>query len=102
MTQIKYEKDKKNEESTGTDSFDGSAGFINSNELIIDIDKPSVSKKEANGLSTFTKVCFAAAGLPYQVYFCVFAVFLTVFLLDKAHLPPAKSTYILFISRFGC
>lgn len=67
---------------------------IDSSDLVLEIVKPKKS------LSTFTKICFASAGLPFQMYFCVISTFVTVFLLEKAKLPPYKSTYILFVSRF--
>lgn len=50
-------------------------------------------------LSFFSKLCFAMAGMPYHMYFCAVSVFVTVFLLETADLPPAKLIYILFISR---
>ena len=48
--------------------------------------------KDDNELTLFQKLCFAVAGLPYQVYFCVIGVFSTVYLLEYARLPPSKIT----------
>ena len=52
---------------------------------------PSPSKKD--GLSLFTKLCFSIAGLSYQIHFCALGVFTTVFLLNKANLPPSKNMF---------
>jgi hypothetical protein len=43
-------------------------------------------------LSVWKKVCFAMAGLTYQMYFCAVSVFAVVFLLNSAKLPPLKNT----------
>ena len=51
-------------------------------------------------LSLRSKLCFGIAGLPYQLYYCAISVFATVFLLEVAQIPPVKSSYILFVSRF--
>lgn len=49
-------------------------------------------EKERNELSLWQKICFGAAGLPYQLYFCAISVFTTVYLLNTANLPPSKTT----------
>ena len=56
--------------------------------------------KEEQELSFGSKICFGIAGLPYQLYYCAISVFATVFLLEVAKMPPVKSSYILFVSRF--
>ena len=48
-----------------------------------------VSRRE---LSVWKKVCFAMAGLTYQMYFCAISVYAVVFLLNSAKLPPSKNT----------
>lgn len=72
----------------------GGVLVTDSNELVIEILKPK------SDLSLKAKLCFAAAGLPFQMYFCAISIFVTVFLLDRAKLSPEKSTYVLFISRY--
>lgn len=47
--------------------------------------------KNENDLTRFQKICFGIAGLPYQAYFCAIGVFTTVYLLNKAGLPPNKT-----------
>ena len=74
--------------------YDNSGIFGDSNELVIEIVKPK------SDLSTWNKICFAAAGLPFQMYFCAISTFVNVFLLDRAKLTPDKVLYILLISRF--
>lgn len=49
--------------------------------------------------SFWSKMCFAIAGAPYQMYFSALSVFSTVFLLEKAMVPPGKVTWIIFVSR---
>jgi hypothetical protein len=50
-------------------------------------------------LPLISKLSFALAGLPYQMFFCAIGVFSNVFLLETAKLPPEKTLYILFVSR---
>lgn len=49
---------------------------------------------EENDLKFFQKFFFGLAGLPFQAYFCAIGVFTTVYLLNKAGLPPEKTTYL--------
>ena len=46
-----------------------------------------------NDLTLFTKLIFGIAGAPYQMFFSAISVFSTVFLLEVANLPPAKTSY---------
>jgi hypothetical protein len=57
--------------------------------VLEDVTERSVARNE---LSAWKKICFAMAGLTYQMYFCVVSVFAVVFLLNSAKLPPAKNT----------
>ncbi|RNA28597.1 sodium-dependent lysophosphatidylcholine symporter 1 [Brachionus plicatilis] len=54
---------------------------------------------DQNEMKFYQRFFFGLAGLPFQVYFCAIGVFTTVYLLNKAGLPPEKTTYILFTSR---
>jgi hypothetical protein len=45
-----------------------------------------------NNLPLSTKLIFAIAGAPYQMFFSAISVFSTVFLLEVANLPPAKTS----------
>ena len=45
-----------------------------------------------NELKLFTKLIFGIAGAPYQMFFSAISVFSTVFLLEVANLPPAKTS----------
>ncbi len=67
--------------------------LADSNELVIEIVRPK------SDLSVWHKICFAAAGLPFQMYSSAYGFFVNVFLLDSAQLTPDKVLYVLFISR---
>ena len=52
---------------------------------------PKIVKNE---LSMFRKVCFAIAGMSFQVHFAAISVFSSVFLLDRVKLPPQKNMFV--------
>jgi hypothetical protein len=64
-----------------------------------DIQIKEVKFKQEKELTLWSKLSFAFAGAPYQMYFSAIGVFANVFLLEKAQLKPDKIGYILFISR---
>lgn len=61
--------------------------------------KLAKSETAIEPLPLISKLSFALAGLPYQMFFCAIGVFSNVFLLETAKLPPEKTLYVLFISR---
>ena len=63
------------------------------------VNQTSAENERRNELTVFDKICFALAGLPYQMYFCAISVFVNVFLLERAKLSPSYTSYVLFISR---
>lgn len=72
---------------TPKNGFNSSQGNITKNEL----DNPKNSANKNDGLSLFHKLCFAVAGMSYQLHFCALGVFTSVFLLNRANLPPEKN-----------
>lgn len=86
-------KKNNNNNHSVTDSnvnLDARAAYKNA----LDDSSPSqVPPSKKDGLSLFTKLCFSIAGLSYQIHFCALGVFTTVFLLNKANLPPSKNMF---------
>lgn len=79
-------------------TFVDSVNIRNKHDSKIGSYQVQVVEKEPE-LLLWPKICFAFAGMPYQIYFTAISVFLNVFLLEKAGLPPGKAALILFISR---
>lgn len=50
------------------------------------------NQSDQDELKFYEKFSFGIAGLPFQAYFCAIGVFTTVYLLNKAGLPPEKTT----------
>ena len=50
------------------------------------------TEKDQDELKFYEKFFFGLAGLSFQAYFCAIGVFTTVYLLNKAGLPPEKTT----------
>jgi len=80
------------------------------NSEINDVDRGATSSSQVDlkltksettiePLPLISKLSFALAGMPYQMFFCAIGVFSNVFLLETAKIPPEKTLYILFISR---
>lgn len=72
-------------------NLDARAAYKNALDDSSPSQAPPPSKQD--GLSLFTKLCFSIAGLSYQIHFCALGVFTTVFLLNKANLPPSKNMF---------
>jgi Na+/melibiose symporter-like transporter len=73
--------------------------LIESNTTINPNELNNEDRNNVEHLTSFTKICFASAALPYQMYFCAMNVFTTVFLLEAANLHPRKLSIVLFVSR---
>lgn len=56
----------------------------------------TVMPQKNDGISWFEKVCFAIAGMSFQIQFCALGVFSSVFLLNIAKLPPEKNMFRIF------
>ena len=67
--------------------------LADSNELVIEIVRPK------SDLPTWNKICFAAAGLPFQMYSSALGFFVNIFFLDRAKLTPDDVLLVLLISR---
>ncbi len=70
--------------------------FDDLNKISSDNEKENVNIIEQDKLSLMSKIIFAVAGAPYQMFFSALSVFSTVFLLEVANLPPSKTSYINF------
>lgn len=95
LSYAKSQKDSLNHEKVKID-FSTSSNQFNTQKKDKDKDEQLKTKKE---FSFWSKMCFGIAGAPYQMYFSAISVFTTVFLLEKAQVPPGKVTWIIFVSR---
>lgn len=64
------------------------------NDSFKEAPKTTNTKIVKNELSMFRKVCFAIAGMSFQVHFAAISVFSSVFLLDRVKLPPQKNMFV--------
>lgn len=109
---INMQNTSENENNDGTINYSYSNSSVQS-QAVLKSQKKSSSGDEVSSenidiqltvereteLTLWSKICFASAGVPYQMYFSAISVFANVFLLEKAQLKPDKIGYILFISR---
>ncbi|XP_072313368.1 sodium-dependent lysophosphatidylcholine symporter 1-B-like [Eucyclogobius newberryi] len=55
--------------------------------------------RQRNGLSVWSKLCYAIGGVPYQMTGSALGFFLQIYLLDVALLDPFHASVILFLGR---
>ena len=56
----------------------------------LEIEEPVQQKNE---MSTFSKICFGFAAMPYQMIIITIGILTIVFLLERVRLPPEKTLY---------
>lgn len=69
-------------------------GDSTTNDSLKEEPKTTDTKIDNNEFSMFRKVCFAIAGMSFQVHFAALSVFSSVFLLDRVKLPPQKNMFV--------
>jgi hypothetical protein len=49
--------------------------------------------QQNNEMSTFSKICFGFAAMPYQMIIITIGILTIVYLLERVRLPPEKTLY---------
>lgn len=66
---------------------------------IVNADIKAKKPRQRNGLSVWSKLCYAIGGAPYQMTGSALGFFLQIYLLDVALLDPFHASVILFVGR---
>ena len=94
----KHESNKNLMDANSSVSLNGNGYLdIKSNQEKLSINELAIEEpvQKKNEMSTFSKICFGFAGAPYQMIFVTVGIFTTVYLLERARLPPEKTLYLI-------